>query len=438
MSTSNTIVVNTVVQDRAVAVDSFGTPLILAYHENFVGVRSYGVSVAGLTDLIADGFSTTHDVYRKVQAMLAQDVHPSTVKVATRAAANAQEYTFTPVTTTVGYVYAFTVDCDGVDTEIEYTVQTSDTVALIATALQALLDAIAGVTATDNTGSVTIEPDDPEERIYLRDLPSSTIMTVADGSADAGIAADFAAALAADPDFYGVVADTTSAAEIAALAVAVAAAGKLGGADSVDSDNYTGDDGVAYTVAQTSNYRFYVHPTYDSKGQFAAGIMARQFAQVPGSSTWAHKLVSGAVADSFSQSELDNARDNGGFVYFYESGISHTLDGKSCGGRYLDTTRGIDWLNSVIHANMLTVMISHEKINYTDSGAALFETSLRQALASAEAVGLLASGWTVTRGAVAAQSAADKAARRFPALSWDAVLAGAIHEVNPVSGTVTL
>lgn len=438
MSSSNTIVVTTVVQDRAVAVDGFGTIMILGAGVPHVGVQSYAVSADGLVAMIADGYSLTSDPYRKVAAMAAQDVHPTTVKVFPRATSNAQEYTYTPINTTEGFVHSFELDCDGTVTDIEYTNGAAETPTTIATALDALVNAVAGVSSTDNTGSFTFSPDDDDERIYLRGLTGSTNATVEDGSADAGIAADLAAAIAADNDFYGVLASTTAATEIAALGAACATAKRIFGALSLDSDNFTTDDGVAYTLEGTTNNYTYVLPTRDSIGQGEAGLMARQFALAPGASSWAHKAINGQTADALAQGELDGARDNNALTYFYESGISHTLDGKACGGRFLDIVRGIDWLDSVIHSNMLTVMIAQEKIPYTDSGAALFETALRGALGAAETAGLLAPGWSIARGAVADQSAADKAARVFPALSWNAVLAGGIHTVNPVSGTVTL
>lgn len=440
MSISNTIVVNTVVQDKAVSVASFGVPLILAYTTAIPqgAGKSYACSTAGLTELVADGFSVTSDVYRKATAMLLQEVHPTTFKVFPRAAGNAQTLEFTPINVTEGYKYSFTVDCDTAETLIEYTNGAAETPTTIATALQALLDALAGVTAVDNTGSVEIDPDDLEERIYLKGLPSSSVMTVEDTSTDAGAAADFASALVADPSFYGLLTDSTSPAEISLFAVAAAAASKIYGADSLDSDNFVADDGVAYSIAQTTNNYCYVRPSRENDGQFATGIMALQFAKAPGSSNWANKAAAGAVADALLQGELDNARANGAMIYTYEDGQSFTLDGASCGGRYLDIVRGIDWLDATIHAGQRTVLLTNEKIPYTDPGAALFEVALRQALQAGENAGLLAPGWTVTRGKVSDQSQADKAARRFPALSWDAVLAGAINEVNPLEGTVTL
>jgi hypothetical protein len=385
--------------------------------------------------MISDGLTQTSDPYLAAQAMASQEVHSSTLKVFSRSAANVENYTFTPTDLTVGHTVGFSLTYLGVVHVVSYTVVTSDDAADIVTGLKASLGTISGLTIGGSTTLTIVLTDATDgERFYIHALSG---LTVSDTSTDAGIATDLASAQAADSDFYGVLIDSTSAAEIAAAAAWCLSNTKIMGASCLDADCVTDDNGVAYDLNQLTNHRCYVLVTKDSAGHGHAGLMSGQFAIAPGADNWAHKAISGQLPDAWTQGELTYARANGAITYIQEYGFGHSLDGWACSKRYLDLTRGVDWIVSSLKAACMAVWLNNTKIAYTDSGAALFEGAIRGVLGAAESVGFLAPGWTVTRPRVADQSLANRAARAFPNITWAATAQGAIQSAT-VNGEIVL
>lgn len=435
MSISDTVAVTVAVFDSAPAVSDFGTPLILAAAP-FVGeVKEYDATPAGLTAMITDGFTAQDEAYKKASALCSQNPHCASFKVAPRdSGSNAQAYTFTPEYTTAGRRVVMDLEYNGTTYPVDVTIQSGDAATDICDDIRTDLGTISGLTIA-GTDTVTVTLTTPAAlRFHVRNVVG---LTIEDTSSDAGVATDLAAAQAYDSDWFGLLIDSTSAAEIAAAAVWAAANEKLFGALSVDTDNLTAADGVAYTIQQTTNHNTYVLVTRDSQGQGEAGLMGRQFSRTPGSSTWAHKQITGQIADAFTASQFSAARGNGGLTYVNDQGILHTYDGFACSGRFLDITRGIAWLRARIREAVLAQLVNVEKIPFTQVGIGIVESAVAGVLSTAESNGLIAGGWSLTTPAVGDVSAINKAARILPDVKFAAVLQGAIHKVN-VDGTVVV
>jgi hypothetical protein len=434
MSITDTVAVTVSVQDVTPSIAGFGTILILAYHTHYPDVRSYEASPAGLLALIADGFTTSHAVYKKAAAIVSQTPHTDKFKVAPRAVANVQTVTLTPKWTTLGKTVSFDVTCGATTTHVSYTPLVTDTtLALVATGLQTAVGTIGGVTDSDGTGHVVLVATVPEARLYLSNVVG---LDVADTSADAGIAADLAAAALQDNDWFGLVIDSNCTAEITAAAAYALANEKILAALSSDATNFGSATGVAHALKLATNHNAYVLATRDQNGCGEAGLMGRQFSRVPGSTTWAHKQIAGATPDGLSGTEFSNARANGAITYVND-GVVHTYDGFACSGRYLDITQGICWLRARIREAVLIVLVNNEKIGFTNAGAALIEAAVAGVLSQGESNELLAPGWNVSRPDVANVSAANKLGRIFPDMKFKAVLQGAIQKVV-IDGTLTV
>jgi hypothetical protein len=434
MSISDTVSVNVSVQDVTPSIAGFGTILILAYHTHYPDVRSYEASPAGLLALVADGFPTSHAVYKKAAAIVSQTPHTDKFKVAPRAVANAQTVTLTPKWTTLGKTVSFDVTCGATTTHVAYTpIVTDTTVALVGQGLQTAVGTIAGITDSFSTPAVQLIATVPEARFYLSNVVG---LDVADTSADAGIAADLAAAALQDNDWFGLVIDSNCTAEITAAAAYALANEKIFAALSSDATNYGSATGVAHTLKLATNHNAYVLATRDMNGCGEAGLMGRQFSRTPGSSTWAHKQIAGATPDGLTGTEFANARANGAITYVND-GLVHTYDGFACSGRYLDITQGICWLRARIREAVLIVLANNEKIGFTNSGAALIEAAVAGVLSQGESNDLLAPGWSVQRPDVSTVSAANKINRIFPDMTFKAVLQGAIQKVV-IDGTLTV
>jgi len=434
MSIADTVTVTISVQDVLPAIANFGTPLILAYHTNFVGVREYEASPSGLTALVADGFTIGHAAYKKAAAIVAQNPHTDKFKVANRAAANAQTITLTPKWFTTGKPVSFDITVGAITTHVSYTPLVTDTtIDLVATGLQTAVGTIAGVTDSDTTGEVTLVATVPEVRMYLSNVVG---LDIADTSADAGIAADLAVAAAADNDWFGLLIDSNSPAEIAAAGAWALSNERLFGALSPNAAEFVSATGVAHTMKLTTNTNSYVIATRDMNGCAEAGLMGRQLSRTPGSTTWAHKQIAGAIADGLTAAEFANARANGAIVYVNDGAV-HTYDGWACSGRYLDVTQGIAWLRARIREAVLIVLVNAEKLGFTNADAATIDAAVAGVLSQGESNKLLMPGWSVTRPDVAAVSAANKLGRIFPDIKFKAVLQGAIQKVI-IDGTLTV
>lgn len=434
MGISDTVSVTVAIQDSLPAIANFGTPLILAYHTNFVGVRQYEATPNGLTALVADGFAVTHAAYRKAAAIVAQTPHTDKFKVANRAAANAQTVTLTPKWFTTGKPVSFDITSGATTTHVSYTpIGTDTTIALVATGLQTAFGTVAGVTDSDTDGELTLVATVPEVRFYLSNIVG---LDVADTSTDAGIATDLAAAAAVDNDWLGLIIDSNSAAEIAAAGAWALSNEKILASLSCDAAEFVAGTGVAHTMNAATNHNAYVIATKDQLGCAEAGLMGRQLSRTPGSSTWAHKSIAGATADGLSGTEFSNARANGAITYVND-GVTHTYDGWACSKRHLDVTIGIMWLKARIREAVLIVLVNNEKLGFTNPDAALLEAAVAGVLSQAETNRLIMPGWSVSRPDVSTISAANKLGRIFPDLKFNAVLQGAIQKVE-IDGTVTI
>lgn len=435
-NTSDIVSVQISVKDAAANVASFSTIAIFA-KSPILGMATFDANPDGLSAMVTAGFALGSAAYRKALAIVAAETKPATFKVWGRTLLNAQAIKFTPTVTTTGYVYSLDVVLPaGTTSTVTYTVLAGATPTTIATAMVALLEALTGVSCADGTGFMTLTPTATGDRFHLRNVDRG--LTVDDTSADAGIATDLAAAQLADPDFYGVILDSNSSAEIVACAAWCEANEKLFLGLSIDSEVYvTGSSDVVSTL-KTANYtRSNAIVTRDSAGAIDAGLMSRQFSKDPGSSTWALKTIPGANVDAWNATELGFMKGKNAQFYAVYSGLSLTQNGSAAGGRFFDITYGVDWLKANMTAALLSYLANREKVDFNDVGIGELESPIRMWLTLAESAKLINPGWTVTLPKSAAIADADKAARNVPGIKFNAVLAGAIHKVN-VAGTITL
>jgi hypothetical protein len=435
MDISNVITVNTVVQDRSASRASFGTIAIFARHTLGPAVRTYDTNPAGLAAMVADGIGTGHDAYIKLSSISSQEVKPPRVKVYRRAAANAQTVTLLPLITAEGYVYDFTVKGpSGVSSTITYTVLAAATATTIGTALAALIDALAGVGAVSVTGTITVTPTVAGDRFFI-DTPRNDF-TRKDTSADAGIATDLATGQALDPDFYGVLTDGYSEAEINAAAAWCQANGKLFIGLSHDTEVITSASTDVASDMETAAYtRAGVAPSAYQTTQAHAALMGRQLAQSPGSSSWNNRALV-ANADNFTSTQLGHATGKNATIFGVFGGVGVTHNAKTSGGRLYDTTRDLDWFDANLATDLFLVLVNNEKVPYDARGKALIQAATERRGALATTAGVFEPGtFAVQMPADGADDPADKSVQllRF---TWSAVKSVGIDKIA-VSGTVS-
>lgn len=134
----------------------------------------------------------------------------------------------------------------------------------------------------------------------------------------------------------------------------------------------------------------------------------------------------------------------------YDNGAAIIQEGVMSNGDFFDERQGLDWLQNQIQTDLFNLFYGSEtKIPQTDAGGNQIVTTVSGSLDKAVNNGLVAPGvWTggplgvvkagqtlstgyyVTIGTMAAQSAGDRAARKAPLCQAIAKLAGAVHYAN--------
>lgn len=444
MASPNLVVSTSIaIKDKAASVASFGTIGIFAKSPS-VNPLTYDVGSDGLAAMITDGFTAGSAAYVIAQTIAAQNPTVTQIKVFPRALQNAQDYKVTPSDLGASRTHSITiVGTGGVEVTASFTADETPTVPDIVAGLVAALGVAApvGVTVTAVGGvgtetHFTLAPTVAGTRFYIRSATRGLL--IEDTSIDAGIGTDLAAGLLADPDFYGVLIDSTSAAEITAAAAWAASNLRLFAGTSLDSAIVAaGSLDVASTVKATKNNRAVIAFGRDGFARVGDAIMARQFSRAPGSSTWALKELGAVTVDDLTAGEIGYARGKNALVYVPISGLNLTLDGKTVGGRFADVTRDIDWLNSNLQAAAITALAQVEKAPYNDLGVALVENSMRTVLDTAVSAGMIENGYDVVPPIPEAQLLVDRAARIMGAFKWSGVLSGALHSTS-IDGTLSV
>lgn len=420
--------------------EGFGTPLIAAYHTrwgtlNGERVRSYS-SLAGM---VADGFLATDAAYKAASVVFSQTPRVQRLKIGRRALPFTQIIDLTPAAPANGKVYAITIG----GTVVTYTATGVDTLATVCTAIAALITALPNVTATGASGTKVVVTTDVAGNLVSYEAMSSTL-TLADQTADPGIATDLGAINAADSDWYGLVLDSNSKAEGLAAAPWAEANNKLYVAQSADSackDSGSTTDLIASikTAAYARTGAVY-HPAIATLTSWlAAGLLGDRLPDEPGSDTWSFKTVAGVDAYTLTDTERTNLLAKYGTIYTTIAGINCTEGGKVGAGEWFDIVRGIDWLKARIRERIFGVLTSTRKVPFTDPGIGLLGGEVRAQLRQGVDAQLLAADPAprVVEPKASSISAVNRQARKLsPGIEFSARVAGAIHGLD-ITGTIT-
>jgi hypothetical protein len=262
-------------------------------------------------------------------------------------------------------------------------------------------------------------------------------LSIAQDHSDPGVATDLAAIKNAYNSWYGLITLFNSDAVCNAAAAWVESNTKLYVAGSQNSEIATVAEGSATDVAKDFKGAAYArsfvmhHPSND---EFAdAAEMGKFFAIAPGGETWRMKTLAGITVEQYSDTEVTNMKAKYSHFY-YDIGGRNVVggDAKTAAGEYVDTTRGLDWYQSELQADLADLAIGVNKIPFTNQGIALVEAKVRKMNDRGIRAGLIASDPepTVTVPDAADVASSDKAARELPDVESEWTLAGAIHHIT--------
>lgn len=407
----------------------FGEPLIAAFHTKYSDrVREYG-SLAGM---VADGFAVTDPAYLAASVVFSQQPAPPFVKVGRRALAYTQVINLTCTSVTALDTYTIKLRTPGGSWQTVTTPSTgvpATDVATLNTLVTAL--AISGLTATHATTVLTLTMASGKLLDVQSDLAH---MTLADATTDPGIATDLAAILAADSNWYGLLLDSNSPAEILAAAAWTEANNKLGGFQAADSAIGTSATGDVASMMKTNGYaRCYGFwsPTV-LLSYVAAGIMGRMLPTDPGSENWAFKSIAAVPADVLTDNAIHYVEGKNWSVYTPLAGLNLTQFGRQPSGQWIDITRGTDWIRSSMQTQILGLLANNSKIPFTDAGIDTIRATMIGVLTEGVNIGFLSSNPApfVSLPTASAVDPINKAARNLPNVSFTAKLAGAVNSLS--------
>jgi len=441
MSLNDIITLSITANTTTVSKLGFGVPLIATHHVVIAArVREYA-SLAAMTD---DSWPATDPAVLIATKILSQNPKPPTVKIGKRDSAFTQIITFTPINFTEDYVYTFDIVVGVTTTTITYTVLAASSVAIIATAMHALINAVAGITSSDDTTHVTITTDTAGDLVDYVGFDEPDNFSLKDSTADPGLAADLALIEAADPDgWYALVLDSNSEPEILAAAAWIESRKKIFLTNTSDSecvDNVVTDDVMSdlqgFSYARTA-ILFSQSRLLNWSGAAWAG---NRLPSDPGSSTWAYKTLAGVSVDSnLTGGQVSVIESKGGNVFRTIASVNVTTFGIMASGEFIDITRFIDWLDQRTKERIFGVLINSPKIPFTDTGIGTMVAQVKAQLDQGITAGGLAADPAprVEAPKAADVSSANKAARILPDITFQATLAGAIHTLV-ISGVLSV
>ncbi len=429
----------------------FGTLLCATCEADSVfDAETYTESYTELAEAVTAGFAADGPTYRMLQRAFSQDPRPTLVKVGKLETPWTQVVKFklagAAANTTI---YGFTMVRGAVEVDITYTSDGSALISEIVAGLAAAVEAsafagnVAAIGTADTNTACQITGNVAGEITYYKNWTAN--LTFEDTTANPGIATDLATIRDHDSDWYGLAIDLN------ANAIAQAASGYIETLDAMfftnSSDSKAYDSGVTADLGKAlmtlSTGRTVVgFDLDDTSGYMGVAMAAERFPFDPGQDgaggTFHGKTLSGVTADALTPTQKINLRAKNYVVYITTASRNHTLDGKVSGGEFADVGRGLDWFKIRTEERIAAAILDNQKIPYTDRGISIIKSCLDAQGLQAEAVELFNPGsFSSSAPARSATSSVDRAARKLTGLKFTASLAGAIHLVDPVSGSVT-
>lgn len=415
----------------------FGEPLIASFHTHYTDrVREY----SSLSGMVADGFTVTDPAYLAAAEVFAQSPAPPALKIGRRALQYTQTLHLQCLSTSATDTYVVQLRTPGGNWQkvtVASTGVPSTDAATINTAITAL--ALTHLTATNSTGTITLTM----AAGFLLDVQpgSANLITFTDVTADPGIATDLAAIIGADNNWYCLLLDSQSSAEVQAAASWAESNGKLFVYNNSDSNcaNAGSTTDVMYLLKQSA----FTH----SGGLFSqtqllsyssAAWAGRLLPTTAGSENWAYKTLSGVLADTLTDTQVHAVENKNASVYTTLFGLNLTQFGKTADGEWLDIPRGKDALMNAIQVGVLALQANSLTVPFTDAGIDMYRSVIMGVLKQFVNTGFLSSTPApfVSLPTAASISAVNKAARNLTLATFTATMAGAINSAV-IQGVLT-
>lgn len=379
MANDLTDVIEVYITRESTAIDtaSFNIPLILATFTNFSERTRTYTSMAS----IAEDFDSTDTAYKMAQTMLGQEIKPPSIVIGRR---QVDEVTITP-TVANNAVYVVTIN------EVAYTF-TSDgsaTASEITAGLATAIGSVAGITVTDNLGTLTVEPSTLGTPWSIR--VSSNLTKVDTPSVETW--ADALDAVEAENDqWYALTAETRVKADILELAAAIQARRKIYGTATADSDVPTTATTDVATALSDMNYdqTFLIYQKNAATQYPECAWIGSQLPELPGSNDWNLKSATGVTVDSLTETQKVNLRAKNCNFYTRKAGVEVFQDGNMISGSPIDESIFLHWLTTRLEESVFFRMVNVKKIPFSRTGATIIENDIRTVMSQGVSQGGIA------------------------------------------------
>lgn len=431
MSKPDIVDVQITIKDVSPTRPSFGIPLLIGYHTRWIGAfyKLYGST----DEMLDDGFTTDDYLYKAAVTLTSQEQAPKQFMIGRRAAALTSTFTAAPAITTEGKVLTWSIEGhDG-----SYTIPNGASVQSIVEAVQPTIDAYSEVAASEDDTKLTITKTGGAPMAIAFGPGWTVTDATPDTTTDDTLAAIDDELDGETTSWYGVtVCDSTS--KATALLVAAYVESQIKIAVLQSPDTACGDSGSSTDVMSALQAQSYTrtgcffHAYSGGTEWMAAGILGGRLAVDPGVETWAFRPIAGVTVDKMKDAFATAIEDKNGNYYVTSHSQNITWEGKAASGRFLDTTRFVDWQLSTIDFDAFTELATPPKEPFTQKGLSNLGLTIKASILKGVRVGGVDGDApiTVTVPALSDISPSDIAARVVPASSpytFAFRLTGALH-----------
>lgn len=418
----------------------FGTPLILGTTPTWPErVRSY-TSLSGVS---AD-FLTSDVEYKMAAAVFAQSPRVSSLKIGRRSA-NVQGVKTITLSADLITANTFAVTVNGEAVSVPFNTDHLTTMTDIDTAISAV-DGVASVTVGGGGNRVLTITGETGYDLSVSDAAvtggaSQATATIATTTASVTAATELASVKLEDDDWYCLLLTSTTVNDQMSAAAWIETERKMLVVRTNDSGTLAATTTDLAALLNAKNYVRTACIYHNTANEYAdAAFAGKLLPYDAGSETWAYKTLAGITAETFTDTQVTNTTSTKKCnIYRTIGGVDVTTFGTMASGRFMDLTRGLDWIHARLQERIYQQLVDVVKVPYTDAGVGIVEAIVRSVLADAVSQAILTNDPepTVTVPLVADVASADRANRLLPDIEFTAQFAGAIHKVQ-ISGVVTV
>ena len=203
----------------------------------------------------------------------------------------------------------------------------------------------------------------------------------------------------------------------------------------------TTEDLAATSVSENTILGY--HNDIDNKNYVAEALMTHLLVRTIGSTTGKARVLQGIEVAEISTTDLNTLDGNNALTYIEKTGVAQTTEGKVASGEYIDVILGSYFIEFRIEEGLAALLVNTPKIPYSNVGISQLASVVTKVLKQAVAQDIILQDedgqgvYTVTYVPREDVSVNDIANRVYNGLSFEATLAGAIHEAT-LQGTLVL